>query len=449
MTRHAIITVDLGFGDAGKGSIVDFLTRQTHAHTIVRFNGGSQAAHNVVTPDGRHHTFAQFGSGSLVVGVKTYLSRYMLIDPYAMFNEADHLAEIGAGDILERLYVDRSARIISPYQQVANRLKELARGDARHGSCGVGIGETVADSLAYPELAIVAGDLNDPQTTRRKLHRLRDLKQAELANILPRLHGHPAAQQDLATLADRELIDIVTENYAYLADQIAIVDDTFLGELLEQAGTIIFEAAQGVLLDENHGFHPYTTWSNTTTHNALMLLQEHRYGGDVTRLGILRSYATRHGAGPFVTEDERLVPLLEEHHNGTGLWQGVFRVGYFDRLATRYALAVTGGVDAIALTHVDAIEKLPHAQICTAYARPDGQILEKLDVYTQPDLAQQSIRTQQLLRMMPIYQPIMGDYVEAIAEHLSVPMAITSHGQTATAKQILPAWQHLFASRLK
>src|SRR3954462_3394351 len=120
--RKAIIVVDLAFGDCGKGTIVDFLTRQYEAHTVVRFNGGPQAGHNVVTADGRHHTFAQFGSGSFVPGVRTLLSRFMLIEPYALLNEAAHLEQIGVPDPMSRLFIDGRCLVITPPQQAANRL---------------------------------------------------------------------------------------------------------------------------------------------------------------------------------------------------------------------------------------------------------------------------------------------------------------------------------------
>ena len=136
--RHdAIAVVDLGFGDSGKGTITDYLTRAHQAHTVIRFNGGAQAAHNVITPDGRHHTFAQFGSGTFSAGVRTYLSRFVVIEPYAMVNEEAHLRQRGVTDAFDRLLVDRDALVISPFQSAANRLRELARGADRHGSCGV------------------------------------------------------------------------------------------------------------------------------------------------------------------------------------------------------------------------------------------------------------------------------------------------------------------------
>src|SRR4051794_33587520 len=123
----AWIVVDLGFGDAGKGSVVDFLVREHQTHTVVRFNGGAQAAHNVVLPDGRHHTFSEFGSGTFVPGVRTHLSRFMLVDPAALLAEERHLRSLGVSDAFERLSVDGRAIVVTPFQKAANRLREMSR----------------------------------------------------------------------------------------------------------------------------------------------------------------------------------------------------------------------------------------------------------------------------------------------------------------------------------
>src|SRR5215212_9182933 len=157
--RRAIILSGLGFGDEGKGSWTDFLARTEPVHTVVRFNGGAQAGHNVVTPDRRHHTFAQLGSGSFVRGVNTHLSRFMLVNPLRLLHEADELRALGVPDALSRLTVDRGAPVTTPFQVAANRLRELARGDARHGSCGMGIGETMADWMELGDRMLMAGDL--------------------------------------------------------------------------------------------------------------------------------------------------------------------------------------------------------------------------------------------------------------------------------------------------
>jgi len=140
---------------------------------------------------------------------------------------------------------------------------------------------------------------------------------------------------------------------------------------------VVFEGAQGVLLDEWHGFHPYTTWSTTTTANPFALLTEAGRPGDAQRIGVVRTFTTRHGAGPLVAEDPELGARLVERHNGTHPWQGAFRVGHFDLVAHRYALAATGGVDSLVVTHADAPARAgDRLRWCTAYTAPDGSPVE-------------------------------------------------------------------------
>ncbi|MBL7495309.1 adenylosuccinate synthetase [Frankia sp. CNm7] len=340
--RHSMV-VDLGFGDAGKGTIVDHLCRVGAAAgrpvgAVVRFNGGAQAAHNVVTDDGRHHTFAQFGSGTLA-GVPTHLSRHVLVDPLALAAEADHLVALGVADPFAALTTHRDALVITPYHAAANRARESARGDGRHGSCGMGIGETAAYALAHPEDAPRARDCARPARLRRLLAELRDRLTAELGPL-------PVPPVDDCVAA-----------FGAFARAVRLVDDRYLADLL-RAAPVVFEGAQGVLLDEWHGFHPYTTWSTTTFANAEKLLADAGMSGEATRLGVLRTYTTRHGAGPLVTEDAALTAALPDRHNVTGRWQGAFRVGHFDAVAHRYAVDVAGGVDAVALTHLDAPARL-------------------------------------------------------------------------------------------
>jgi adenylosuccinate synthase len=323
--REAIIVVDLGYGDAGKGGVVDYLTRARGAHTVVRFNGGGQAAHTVVTPDGRRHTFAQFGSGSFVPGVATFLSRSMLVDPLALLREAEGLAAVGVPDALDRLAIDREALVVTPLHAALNRLRELARGDGCHGSCGLGIGETMAAALACPADAVRAGDVAEPAVIRRKLARLRDRCLTALGEFAPRLPDAPAARRELATLRDPALGELCAGLYREVAGRVALVDAAHLRRLLARPGAVVFEGAQGVLLDEWHGFHPYTTWSTTTFANAEALLADADHAGATTRLGVLRVYATRHGPGPFVTEDAALAAALPEPHNPTNPWRRAMR----------------------------------------------------------------------------------------------------------------------------
>ena len=165
-----VIVVDLGFGDAGKGTVVDWLCSRASARrrarrsarTVVRFNGGAQAAHNVVTPDGRHHTFAQFGSGTFTPGVRTHLSRFVLVDPLALAAEAAHLASAGvAGPArpADRRPGRAAHHAVPPGREPGQRTGPR-RG--RHGSCGMGIGETASYALGVRADAPRVGDCDDP-----------------------------------------------------------------------------------------------------------------------------------------------------------------------------------------------------------------------------------------------------------------------------------------------
>lgn len=417
MNEHTIV-VDLGYGDAGKGTVVDWLCARGPApvHAVVRFNGGAQAAHNVVTDDGRHHTFAQFGSGSFSPGVRTHLSRFMLVDPLALAVEADHLGTQGVPGILDRLTVDRDALLTTPFHRAANRAREVARGAARHGSCGIGVGETAAYALAHDD-APRAGD--GRRALRRGLTLLRDRLIDELGPL------------------DVPDIDDCLAAFGAFSDRVRIVGDEFLTGLL-RTGPVVFEGAQGVLLDEWHGFHPYTTWSTTTFANAETLLAESGLPGSAIRLGVVRSYAVRHGPGPFVTEDPLLTAALPESHNRPGRWQGPVRVGHLDTVVLRYAAEVCAAqghpVDAIAMTCLDLAERTPELRICRGYK---GIEPPKPDL--THDLDRQAHLTTRLLEADPILEKPDGDWPAAIESALKIPVTLCSHGPTRSAKRRRPS----------
>jgi adenylosuccinate synthase len=452
-----VIVVDLGYGDAGKGTIVDWLcarsapsmpsapsvpsTRSARnaigapgrpVQAVVRFNGGAQAAHHVLAHGGRHsgepHAFAQFGSGTFTRGTRTFLSRFMLVDPLALVAEAEHLERLGVPDPFGLVAVDRDALLTTPYHRAANQAREQARGDGRHGSCGMGIGETASYALAHPEDAPRVGDIASPRTLLAKLGKLRDRLPAG---------GAQGPSPD-------EIADV----YRAVAQRVTLTGDGYLTKLLRR-GPVVFEGAQGVLLDEWRGFHPYTTWSTTTFENAETLLREAGDPAGATRLGVTRAYQTRHGPGPFPTEDPTLA--IPEAHNANGRWQGPFRTGHLDAVALGYAVEVTGGVDAVALTHLDTARG--HArdlEICRAYDL-DGRTVSRIEPGAPRDLAYQASLTAMLLKARPVYdrtghRPAAGppadteqDWADAVAGILRAPVVIRSHGPAVTDKTFRPA----------
>ena len=436
--QQAILTVDLGFGDAGKGSMVDYLTRRCDAHTVVRYNGGAQAGHRVVTPGAapREHIFAQFGSGALA-GAATHLSRFMLLDPLAMMVEAQHLRALSVPDPFARTTIDARALVITPFQRAANRLKELARGAGRHGSCGMGIGETQADALAFGERVLFAGDLTKPAVLREKLQFLRAVNLAKSPAFPPDLAASAQITAEWEMLAADDCADWLLPAYADFASTARMVSGNHLDAILRQPGTVIFEGAQGVLLDEWRGFHPYTTWSTTTLANANQLLGKAGYGGRVARLGITRAYTTRHGAGPLVSEDAGLTAALPDAANGFGAWQRDFRVGWLDLVMLRYALDVAGPLDALAVTCLDRLAALPALRVCGHYRSGDA-LIERLTLAPGGrDLDYQAELTRLLMRCQPSLIPV--DSAQALLSlvraDLGIPISLVSSGPTAAEKQ--------------
>jgi adenylosuccinate synthase len=213
------------------------------------------------------------------------------------------------------------------------------------------------------------------------------------------------------------------------------VDGTATLRTLLRRGPVVFEGAQGVLLDEWLGFHPYTTWSTTTFANAEELLAEASARSGARRLGVLRTYATRHGPGPFVTEDPALTAALPDRHNGYGRWQGGLRVGHFDAVATRYALEVCGGADGLALTHLDVAEARSDLRICRAYEL-DGRRVERLPPGPPRDLAWQEALTRRLLHARPVLEPVDGGWAETVVAEVGIPVVLGSYGPKAVDKHL-------------
>ncbi|MDR6174309.1 adenylosuccinate synthase [Nocardioides zeae] len=418
-TQPHRIVVGLGFGDEAKGATVDRLCAEGGVTAVVRFSGGPQAAHNVVV-DGTHHTFRQFGSGTLA-GVASYLSRYVLVSPEALGAEADELVACGVPDPLGMIAVSPDALVVTAVHRAANRTREDLRGDARHGSCGLGVGET--QLYALPEnggpAAIRVRDCRTPDVLRVKLAAL-------LEHYAPLLaqgsHEVPSLREMAVDLLEFGSAVEIVPDVAYLTAAAA-------------TGALVLEGSQGVLLDEWRGFHPHTTWSTVTPAPAQELLREAGLErGEVW--GAVRSYATRHGAGPFPTEDRAL--RLPEAHNGYGTYQGDWRTGHLDLVLLDYAARVcraAGGLDVLAVSHLDA----EPVGVAAGYASlPLGDLT---------DLAHQSRLTAALLAARPRVTPLEGPVDEVIARCVGVPVGMRAYGAGRADRELLRPASGVVAGR--
>lgn len=420
--------IGLMFGDEGKGTIVDFLARETKAGLVCRFNGGAQARHHVVH-DGKEHGFSQFGSGTLA-GVPTLLSKFVLVNPLAMQIEAQKLVELGLDEkkLWEGMFVDELCRITTPYHRALNRLRELCRGDARHGSCGMGIGETVSHFHEAPEECILAGDI----TQNPKLKSLLEATRKTCFRTLKALPGieevskTPVGQKELSTFVVPT--DLVLDGYKKWAQQAHVIKSECCLDMLRKGDTI-FEGAQGVLLDEHYGFHPYTTWSSCTQINVLALTAEAKIPFLPTTIGVIRTYATRHGAGPFPTFNRMLTACLRDKHNGKDRYQGEFRVGWFDLPLMNYALeCCKGGVECLAITNLDRIGDFKEEPLfCYEY--------ENLKLTVPKCWDDQKALTKLVETAVPKYEKLeaLGLAVMATSK---IPIRIVSYGAESGQKRM-------------
>ncbi len=409
--------VGLGFGDEGKGTTVAYYTETCpDAPLIVRFNGGPQAGHNVVTDDGRHHTFQQFGSGMFRPGAETFLSKHMLVNPLNMVAEQAALAKVGVEDAMRRMYMSENARIITPYHIALNRLRELVRGNARHGSCGQGVGETMRLWLCEPIKTVYAQDLACPATLKWKLAYWRET----IRELAKAAGPHPEA----AIFDDDRQIPTLVDVYGAVAQRINVVSDDFLDSQLGDR-TVIFEGAQGVLLDEDYGFHPYTTWSHTTPKNAFELMGDYKQNAQV--LGVTRTFMTRHGAGPFPTELPRFYQNqthLPDERNKENDFQGNFRIGLLDLVLLDYAKGVcvadNAPLNGLVVTHCDIAIKLGLHSAITKY----GGVDYNLPIGVAGDLEHQ----ESLTHIVAAATPQLGCVPDPnhIGLHLTLPVRLCS-----------------------
>ncbi len=410
-------TVVLGmqWGDEGKGKIVDLICPAFDA--VVRYQGGDNAGHTVKFGD-RHFALHLVPSGILHPGKSCVLGNGMVVRPAALFEELDGLAASGV-DAGGRLFVSRRAHAILPPHLELDAAREAAAGDGKIGTTVRGIGPAYENKAA--RLGLRLGDLASAALEER-LAPLLDHLGGELERL-----GRP--RPDGAALLD------ACRGWAASLDPLLADTAYLLNDWLDDGRSLLFEGAQGALLDLDHGTYPFVTSSSTTTAGAGVGtgVPPGRIDGV---LGILKAYTTRVGTGPFVTElEEDHGEFLRRRGNEVGTTTGrPRRCGWLDAVAARYAVMVNG-VDAVALTKMDVLDTLDEIRICVAY-RIDGE-----------ERRQVPATVEELGRAEPVYRTLPGwrsdtvgtvdfdrlpaaarSYVAAIEEEVGAPAAIVSSG---------------------
>jgi adenylosuccinate synthase len=345
--------VGLQWGDEAKGKIVDLLTDQHDL--VVRYNGGANAGHTVVR-DGHVYKFSLLPTGILRPHVKAVIGNGVVVNPVRFFEEVNHLRSAGVV-IGDNLVVSNHTHVIFPYHLEEERLSESEVAGAI-GTTGRGIGPCYTDKIGRSQ-GIRLGELLYPEHLRMRLTSI-----VERKNQFLRALSADAKQFDSRVLADE---------YAHHgAEMRPFIQDTMqlLHKALDQKKRILFEAAQGSLLDVDHGTYPYVTSSNSSTTGVWSgtgVPARH-----VQRIiGVLKAYSTRVGRGPFPTELSDGPDGIGEKIRRTGREYGTVtgrprRCGWFDAVAARYTARLSGA-NELAVMLLDVLSELPEIKICTGY----------------------------------------------------------------------------------
>ncbi|QTN25369.1 adenylosuccinate synthase [Rhizobacter sp. AJA081-3] len=353
---HNVVVVGTQWGDEGKGKVVDWLT--DHAEVVVRFQGGHNAGHTLVIK-GVKTALQLIPSGIMRDGVVCCIGNGVVVDPTHLLAEIERLEGIGL-EVRSRLFVSESCPLILPFHVEVDRAREALRetsGAGKIGTTGKGIGPAYEDKVARRALRVQ--DLKHPQRFADKLRELLALHNVALGGYLK---SKPLEFQPIYDLAMK-----VAEQLKPMMADVGYM----LHTINKRGGNILFEGAQGTLLDIDHGTYPYVTSSNCVAGNAAA---GSGVGPDMLHyiLGITKAYTTRVGSGPFPTELPMDEPGTVGHHLSTvGQERGTVtgrprRCGWLDAAALKRAIIING-VSGLCITKLDVLDGLPEIKVCVGY----------------------------------------------------------------------------------
>ncbi len=352
-----VAVVGSQWGDEGKGKIVDWLSER--ADVVVRFQGGHNAGHTLVI-DGVTYKLSLLPSGIVRPGKLSLLGNGVVIDPWALLEEIDTVTAQGVAVDPERLRIAENAALILPLHRELDNLREAASGSRRIGTTGRGIGPAYEDKIG--RRAIRAGDLAHPEVLRSRIGRA--------------LQHHNALRAGMAAapVDGDALFDTMMEIAPRIAPYLERVWER-LNRLRRDGKRILYEGAQGAMLDVDHGTYPFVTSSNTVAGQAAIGSGQGP-GAIGYVLGITKAYTTRVGAGPFPTEqdNETGARLGERGHEFGTVTGRPRRCGWFDAVMVRQSIKI-GGIHGIALTKLDVLDGFESLRICTGY-RLDGALIQ-------------------------------------------------------------------------
>jgi adenylosuccinate synthase len=411
------VVVGAQWGDEGKAKIVDFLTEE--ADLVIRFQGGANAGHTVEVGD-QKFIFHLIPAGIMHPGKQCVIGNGVVLDPAQVLNEIEEVRAKGF-DLDGRLWIAENAQVVLPYHKVLDQLKEKAAGKAAIGTTGRGIGPAYYDKVNRSGIRV--GDLLEEASLKEKL----DRHVAAHNDVIQKMYGAAPLSASEIFAEYRELGKRIAP---YVADTVAIINSA-----LKQKKRLIFEGAQGTILDVDHGTYPFVTSSNTVAAAACVGSGVGPTAVDQV-IGVVKAYTTRVGNGPFPTEDlgaigKELRLIGHEYGATTGRER---RCGWFDAVLVRRA-AMVNGLTHLAITKMDVMDGFDEIQICTHY-EVDGR---RMDQFPS--------QISKLEKVKPIYETMPGwksptvdvtewkdlpekarKYLKRVADLLEVPIGLISLG---------------------
>ena len=355
----SLVVIGAQWGDEGKGKLVDYLT--SNADCVARFQGGNNAGHTLVV-DGVTTKLSLVPSGILHAGTTCCLGAGVVVDPHVFLKEVEQLRSAGVQVDADRLLVDRDAHLILDYHRILDAAREESRGGKKIGTTGRGIGPCYADRAS--RTGVRCADLADPESLREHLQETIEQNNNYLKHVL---HSERSISFDEVW----NTIDVAREHVLPFVANVSL----FLHEALQVEKKVVFEGAQGTLLDQMHGTVPYVTSSNTIAGAATTGCGIGPSHLDYV-LGVAKAYTTRVGEGPYPTElEDDIGAYLGKKGHEFGVVTGRSRrCGWFDAVAMRRAVRLNG-IQSVAITKLDVLSGLEKVQVCIGYTL-DGEDID-------------------------------------------------------------------------
>lgn len=382
------ILCGMQFGDEGKGTFVDYLAHENNIDCVIRYNGGSQASHTVITPSKILHKFSQLGSGMFLEKCHTYITENMVVNLDNILVEIETFSTktgIPISDLIDRIHIHENCFVVTPYHKLINKLREFSKGNNRRGTVGTGVSEVrylLSEPSIFPyelPLGLRVQDIYNQYSNNTIIGRLEQLqlyvnafyeqnKDVIWQNVPEEMKE--GLKKEISFLLEPKAFLRISSLYIekfkcapYKLNFKKCIYTSYELSIRMNCTKVIFEGSQGLLIDGTYGIKPNTTFLDTTNNFALDISY---YRDNITKIGIAKAFNSRHGLGVFPTETIEVSSKISDENQSESFWNGKIRFGWFDAVLLRYAQKINQ-VDELYISSFDKLDNFENIKICNEY----------------------------------------------------------------------------------